>query len=173
MVATPEPPLENRCRSRAARHAVLPIPLAAQVTANVGRGRQTALPRHIGPNPVTRDAGPKADAPNRPRRQARRRPHRTAPATSPFTRSVPGAARKQDTGFSQQEPKTPSRGSVPFDGIRCVDRFALDCLPSAFRSQGFSPSQRFNPDTPSWLYFKPHPSLGFGDLQSFSHPCQP
>jgi hypothetical protein len=49
----------------------------------------------------------------------------------------------------------------------------LDCLPSAIRSQGFSPSQRFDPGSPSWLCFKPHPSLGFMGLQSFSRRGQP
>lgn len=49
----------------------------------------------------------------------------------------------------------------------------LVCLTNAFRSQGFSPSQRFDPDTPSWLYFKPHPPLGLMGLQSFSRRGQP
>lgn len=50
---------------------------------------------------------------------------------------------------------------------------ALVCLTSTFRSQGFSPSQRFHPGTPSWLYFKPHPPIGFMGLQSFSRRGQP
>jgi len=50
---------------------------------------------------------------------------------------------------------------------------ALVCLTNAFRSQGFAPSQRFDPGTPSWLCFKPHPSIGFMGLQSFSHRGQP
>jgi hypothetical protein len=41
-------------------------------------------------------------------------------------------------------------------------------LTSAFRSQGFSPSQRFDPGTPSRLCFKSHPLVGFSGLQSFS-----
>jgi hypothetical protein len=43
---------------------------------------------------------------------------------------------------------------MPFGGIRHADRYTLDCLPSAFRSQGFSPSQRLDPGTPSWLLFQ-------------------
>jgi hypothetical protein len=82
-------------------------------------------------------------------------------------------ARRRTTEVSQQETKTPSRGSLPFGGIRCTDRYALDCLPSAFRSQGFSPSQRFDPGAPSWLCFKPHPPIGFMGLQSFSRRSQP
>jgi len=85
------------------------------------------------------------------------------------TGSHPGVA----SGVSQQESKTPSRGSLPFGGVRSADRCALACLPSAFRSQGFAPSQRFYPGTPSWLFFKPHPPLGFMGLQSFSHRGQP
>lgn len=50
---------------------------------------------------------------------------------------------------------------------------ALVCLTNAFRSQGFSPSQRFDPGTPLWLCFKPHPPIGFMGLQSFSRRGQP
>jgi hypothetical protein len=38
-------------------------------------------------------------------------------------------------------------------GASIVDTLALPA--GAFRSQGFTPSQRLDPDTPSWLYFKP------------------
>jgi len=48
---------------------------------------------------------------------------------------------------------------------RVID--ALDCLPNAFRSQGFSPSQRFIPTRPSRLCFTPLPPLGFWP----SEPC--
>jgi hypothetical protein len=84
-----------------------------------------------------------------------------------------GPARKRVTGVSQQRSKTPSE-------VRCLSAesdvpivYTLDCLPSAFRSQGFSPSQRFHPGTPSWLCFKPHPPIGFMGLQSFSRRGQP
>jgi hypothetical protein len=88
-------------------------------------------------------------------------------------RATLNPARRQTIEVSQQETKTPSRGSLPFSGIRCTDRCALDCLPSAIRSQGFSPSQRFDPGAPSWLCFKPHPPIGLMGLQSFSRRSQP
>lgn len=50
---------------------------------------------------------------------------------------------------------------------------ALVCLTNTFRSQGFSPSQRFDPGTPLRLYFKPHPPVGLMGLQSFSRRGQP
>jgi hypothetical protein len=40
-------------------------------------------------------------------------------------------------------------------------------LTSAFRSQGFSPSQRFDPGTPSRLCFKSHPLVGFVAFRAF------
>lgn len=51
-----------------------------------------------------------------------------------------------------------------------ADRCAPACLTDAIRSQSFSLSQRFSPGQSSWLYFTPHPPLGFMGLQSFSHP---
>jgi hypothetical protein len=36
------------------------------------------------------------------------------------------------------------------------------CLTATFRSQGFSPSQRFGPHLPLRLCFTPHPLIGFG-----------
>ncbi len=45
---------------------------------------------------------------------------------------------------------------------------ALVFLTSTIRSQGSSPSQRFDPARGSWVCFAPHPSIGFLDLQSFS-----
>jgi hypothetical protein len=61
-------------------------------------------------------------------------------------------------------------GSVPFGvsspGDRCI---ASVCLADAIRSQGFSPSQRFEPAWTVWLCFAPLPPLGFcNGLQSFS-----
>jgi hypothetical protein len=44
------------------------------------------------------------------------------------------------------------------------------CLSDTVRSQGFSPSQRFEPAWTAWLCFAPHPPMGFGNgLQSFPH----
>jgi hypothetical protein len=40
-------------------------------------------------------------------------------------------------------------------------------LGCTFRSQGFSPSQRFSPFRTSWLYFTPHPPLGFRSSELF------
>ena len=58
-------------------------------------------------------------------------------------------------------------GSLPFDGISVGDRCAPDYLPGTFRSQGFSPSQRFDPTDTSWLCFTPHPSIGFRPSELF------
>jgi len=58
---------------------------------------------------------------------------------------------------------------MPFDGISDGDRYVPACLPGTIRSQGFSPSQRFHPTVASWLYFTPHPSLGFRPSEPFPH----
>jgi hypothetical protein len=60
-------------------------------------------------------------------------------------------------------------GSLPFDGISDDDRCVPDYLPGTFRSQGFSPSQRFDPTDALWLCFTPHPSLGFRPPEPFPH----
>jgi len=60
-------------------------------------------------------------------------------------------------------------GSLPFDGISDGDRCAPDYLPGTFRSQGFSPSQRFDPTDALWLCFTPHPSLGFQPPEPLPH----
>jgi len=44
---------------------------------------------------------------------------------------------------------------------------ALAYLTSAIRSQGFSPSQRFDPTRASWLCFTPHPPIGFWSPKLF------
>jgi len=56
---------------------------------------------------------------------------------------------------------------VPFDEISFEDRCASTCLTDAFRSQGFSPSQRLNPLDALWLYFAPLPSIGFEPSELF------
>jgi hypothetical protein len=53
------------------------------------------------------------------------------------------------------------------------DRCAAVCLTVAFRSQGFSPSQRLDPPMVSRTCFIPHPPIGFRGLQSFSPATQP
>jgi hypothetical protein len=50
---------------------------------------------------------------------------------------------------------------VPFSEIRRAGRYATACLTATIRSQGSSPSQRFDPNTPSRLCFAPHPLVGF------------
>jgi len=60
-------------------------------------------------------------------------------------------------------------GSLPFDGINDGDRYVPDYLPGTFRSQGFSPSQRFDPTDALWLCFTPHPSLGFRPSEPLPH----
>jgi hypothetical protein len=61
---------------------------------------------------------------------------------------------------------------VPFDEISLKDRYASTCLTDAFRSQGFTPSQRLNPPETLWLYFTPLPSIGFEPSELFP-PSQP
>ena len=59
-------------------------------------------------------------------------------------------------------------GSSPF-GVSARAIVMSVYLTDTVRSQGFSPSQRFDPARTSWLYFTPHPPLGFRNgLQSFS-----
>lgn len=43
----------------------------------------------------------------------------------------------------------------------------LVCLASTIRSQGFSPSQRFDPTRASWFCFTPHPPVGFRPSECF------
>lgn len=116
--------------------------------------------------------GQSFDEPSSRARQTYLKPTNSASRTNPVIRtstltSLPKRRCDDDT---QQVEKTPSGGSVPFGEIRMTDRCASVCLPDAFRSQSFSPSQRFSPGHSSWLCFTPHPPLGFMDLQSFSHP---
>jgi hypothetical protein len=50
----------------------------------------------------------------------------------------------------------------------------LAYLTNTIRSQGFSPSQRFDPARASWFYFTPHPPIGFRPTEPFplSQPWQ-
>jgi hypothetical protein len=155
------------------RQAARPSVAARADRKRSGADGATAFPRAA--------ASDAARSPSRPKAQQRDRVHEQPAMTTScgrrdkptHQRATTGSALRRMTGVSQQESKTPSRGSLPFGGVRCADRCALACLPSAFRSQGFSPSQRFHPGTPSWLCFKPHPPLGFMGLQSFSRRGQP
>ena len=56
---------------------------------------------------------------------------------------------------------------MPSSEIRCANRYATACLTVTFRSQGFSPSQRFGPRTPLRLCFAPHPLIGFRPSELF------
>jgi hypothetical protein len=52
--------------------------------------------------------------------------------------------------------------------------YALAYLTNTIRSQGFSPSQRFDPARASWFCFTPHPPIGFRPTERFplSQPWQ-
>lgn len=49
---------------------------------------------------------------------------------------------------------------VPFGDTSPVIVDAPAYLTGTFRSQGFAPSQRFDPTVASWLYFAPLPPIG-------------
>jgi hypothetical protein len=56
---------------------------------------------------------------------------------------------------------------LPFSEISQGDRCAPVFLTDTIRSQGFSPSQRFCPTQTLWLYFAPHPLIGFRPSELF------
>jgi hypothetical protein len=67
-----------------------------------------------------------------------------------------------------------AKNSDTSHGVQClstkpVSRIvgASTCLTDAFRSQGFSPSQRLNPLETLWLCFAPLPSVGFKPPELF------
>lgn len=67
-----------------------------------------------------------------------------------------------------------SEGSTTPPRVRCLSTeqvVAIVTTPAyhtdAFRSQGFSPSQRLNPTTAARLCFTPHPSIGFWPSELF------
>jgi len=60
-------------------------------------------------------------------------------------------------------------GSVPYGVLIRAIVTTTAYLTVAIRSRGFSPPQRFDPARALWLYFTPHPPLGFG-LQRVPHP---
>lgn len=55
---------------------------------------------------------------------------------------------------------------VPF-GVQTRAIVELVCLTSSLRSQGFTPSQRFDPARALWPCFMPHPPLGFRPSRLF------
>jgi len=62
-------------------------------------------------------------------------------------------------------------GSSSFRRLSAWAVVAPGCLPGTIRSQGFSPSQRFNPARALRLCFAPHPPIGFLAFRAF--PTQP
>jgi hypothetical protein len=67
-----------------------------------------------------------------------------------------------------------SKSDDTFHGVRCLSTKSAQrivgaptYLTGAFRSQGFSPSQRLDPLWTSWLCFTPHPSPGFRPPELF------
>jgi hypothetical protein len=57
--------------------------------------------------------------------------------------------------------------SFPFGETSSCGRSVLVCLANTIRSQSFSLSQRFNPARTLWLYFAPHPPIGFVAFRVF------
>jgi hypothetical protein len=77
-------------------------------------------------------------------------------------RRLPGPGSRPDLGGSWQGIRQHLPwGSVPFDELGALIVTVPVCLTGTFRSQGFSPSQRFHPSSALWLCFKPLPSMGF------------
>lgn len=83
-------------------------------------------------------------------------------------RRAPSPAQRDDGG-------TRAKNSDVSHGVRCLSTESASkivgaptYLTGAFRSQGFSPSQRFDPFETSWLCFTPHPSPGFRASRAFS-----
>jgi hypothetical protein len=85
--------------------------------------------------------------------------HRPTPLSEP--------PKRHDRTVRTKVSGTPSRGSVPFSENRCANRCVSACLTDTFRSQGFSPSQRFEPHAPLRLCFTPHPLIGFVTFRAF------
>jgi len=58
-------------------------------------------------------------------------------------------------------------GSFPFGEFSTGDRSVPVCLTDTVRPQGFSPSRRFDPARALWVYFTPHPPIGFRSSELF------
>jgi len=74
--------------------------------------------------------------------------------------------RAQQSGWGETRRHLPW-GSAPFGVSGLGDRSVLVYLTSTIRSQGFSPSQRFDPARAAWFCFAPHPPLGFWPPELF------
>jgi hypothetical protein len=91
-------------------------------------------------------------------------PHRSESCLPPASRR--SGTQAQDTQC--WDSTTLPWGSVPF-GVWARAIVVPVYLTGTVHSQGFSPSQRFDPARALWLCFAPHPPLGFlVGLQSFS-----
>jgi hypothetical protein len=103
--------------------------------------------------------------PGHPRGRDREWACRSVPVRRPSLRELPptGEPPKRSTGARH--------AVLEFDdnslGVRFLSASTAwaivvpVCLPDTIRSQGFSPSQRFDPARALWLCFAPHPPLGF------------
>jgi hypothetical protein len=120
----------------------------------------------------SRAVAPKAASHRRATFGAAHRSDRSPPPTEAVGSTWCAGARRAVSGYGRLLPW----GSVPFGVsspgdrsiVRSLERsIASVCLADAIRSQGFSPSQRFEPAWTVWLFFTPHPPLGFRNgLQS-------
>jgi hypothetical protein len=72
------------------------------------------------------------------------------------------AAFEASDGVRRRLPRVRSLSAFPARAI-----VVPVCLSDTVRSQGFSPSQRFDPARASWLCFAPHPPLGFRSSELF------
>jgi hypothetical protein len=96
----------------------------------------------------------------------------TAPTPNAHTRQAYGASpAAEGQAFQAGPPSTPPMRFGAFRREQRRDRTVPGCLADTFRSQGFSPSQRFDPTVASWLFFKPLPSIGFLAFRAF--PARP
>jgi len=101
-------------------------------------------------------------------------PRRSGAFHRPFARRLPptGVPPRWSAGarHAAWECDDSSHGVRSPSAYRAQAIVVPDCLTGTIRSQGFSPSQRFEPAWTVWLCFTPHPPMGFGNgLQSFSH----
>ena len=108
--------------------------------------------------PSLREPPPTGDPPCRPR--WRPKPQSRQPLPGWLTGARHAAWDMNDSSHGVRSPSA----------FRAQAITVLVCLTGTVRSQGFSPSQRFDPAWTAWLCFAPLPPMGFGNgLQSFSH----
>jgi hypothetical protein len=99
------------------------------------------------------------------------------PAAQASVRTSRRVVRRAPSLALREDGCTEAKNSDTSRGVRCLSTKSVSrivaptCLTGAVRSQGFSPSQRFDPLETSWLCFTPHPSIGFP--ASRASPAQP